>query len=476
MEHVGSKTNFSHTQSLTATYNSNYPSFTPRSYTGYTVSIPNYSISGSTASSSTKYTTAGNSTINASLSAVKYTMTLGGSNGSWSGTATGTTTIAFGASVSLTWSNSYSGYDNYSCSISGYASASGSRSCSVSFVMPPYNISLTGKSSASNNFCLAYDTPILTSNGWKMIQDITYSDRLIVMNHDTGKIDSAYATWISKGRLSSNVMEVTFSNGEKIRFVGDHAVFSLDYNKYIVVTDPAKFHIGSRVLKLLSDNCSCGTSCTNPRHCSWGEVTVTNIRYVDEEVLAYSVISSGMWNCFAGNILTTVPNTLTFQNMYGFRKNLTYASSIRKLVLNGKYEDHLYTEQQLRDMGFEDRDIAGFRGREWKILVNNGMITEDILINDILLGVVNNPDERVLPPTDENGNFVFVVTTSQEVLSPTFDIQDNYYEEYSQYILPNLEQEGFVGWRCSVDGKIYSAGDIYIVRTGTHFETVFADG
>ena len=258
--------------------------------------------------------------------------------------------------------------------------------------------------------------------------------------------------------------------------MGDHAVFSLDYNKYIVVTDPAKFHIGSRVLKLLSDNCSCGSSCTNPQHCSWGETTVTNIRYVDEEVLAYSVISSGMWNCFAGNILTTVPNTLTFQNMYGFRKNLTYASSVRKLVLNGKYEDHLYTEQQLRDMGFEDRDIAGFRGREWKILVDNGMITEDILINDILLGVVNNPDERVLPPTDENGNFVFVVTTSQDVLSPTIDIQDNYYEEYSQYILPNLEQEGFVGWRCSVDGKIYSAGDIYIVRTGTHFETVFADG
>lgn len=477
----GNKTNFSGgTTSVEVTYGQTLPNITIKSFTGYNVTVPNYSSNGK---STATWTTEGNATWNASFSAKSYTMTLSGSNGSWSGYASSTTSVTFGTSVSLTWNNGYSGYDNYSCNISGYASSSGGRSCSVSFVMPAKDISLTGSSSASNNSCLAYNTPILTANGWKMIQDITYADRLVRFNHDTGQIDTAYASWISKAVVSKRVMEVTFSDGETIRFVGDHAVFSLDQNKYVAVTDPSKFTIGTRVLKYVANNCA-NTSCSTCSTCicssgyescaTWGEAVVTGICYIEEETPSYSIITSGMWNCFAGNILTTVPNTIIFQNMYGFKKNLTYASSIRQKVLNGTYDKHLFTEQELKDMGWTDRDIVGFRGREWKILIDYDMLDMDFMINILLNEVANNENERVLPPTNEKGNFVYVVTTSQDVTKDNFNPQDFFFEEYTHYILPNIKEEGFVGWLSSSDGKIYKAGDTYKVRTNTHFTAVYS--
>ena len=476
----GNKTNFSGgTTSVQVTYGQTLPNITIKSFTGYDVTVPNYSSNGT---STATWTTAGDATWNASFSAKSYTMTLNASSGSWSGYASGTTSVPFGTSVSLTFTNT-TGYDNKSTSISGYVSSSGGSSASVSFVMPAQNITISGSGSGSNNSCLAYNTPILTANGWKMIQDITYADRLIRFNHDTGQIDTAYASWISKAVVSKRVMEVTFSDGETIRFVGDHAVFSLDQNKYVAVTDPAKFYIGTRVLKYVANDCA-NTSCSTCSTCTcssgyencatWGEAVVTGICYIEEETPSYSIITSGMWNCFAGNILTTVPNTIIFQNMYGFKKNLTYASSIRQKVLNGTYDNHLFTEKELKDMGWTDRDIVGFRGREWKILIDNGMLDMDFMINILLNEVANNENERILPPTNENGEFIYIVTNSEDVTNEHFNPQDFFFEEYTHYILPNIEEEGFVGWLCSSDGKIYKAGDTYKVRTNTHFTAVYS--
>ena len=473
----GGKTNFSGgTQTVTVTYGQTLPSFTVKSFTGYTIGVPNYSVSGNSATSSSTYTTAGNTTWNATFTPIKYTMTLSASGGSWSGTATGTTTIAFGTSVSLTFTNSTS-YDNKRTSISGYVSASGSSNASVSFVMPAQNISISG-SGSGNNSCLVYDTPILTSNGWKMVQDITYTDLLVRFNHDTGQIDLAYPSWISKPVVASKVVQVTFSDGEVIRFAGDHAVFSLDQNKYVTVTDPSKFAVGTRVMKYVAGDCgdkTCSScSCCTGGNCStWGEAVVTDIKVLEEDVLAYSIITPGTWNCFAGNILTTVPNTIIFQNMYGFKKDLTYASSIRQKVLSGQYDDHLFTEQELKDMGWSSRDIVGFRGREWKILIESGMIDMDFVLNVLQKEVVNNFAETLLPNVNSDGNFEFVVTTSLDLAIGTFNPKNYIYEEYFEYVLPNISDENFVGWRSSSDGKIYRAGEVFIVRTGTHFQAVF---
>ena len=476
----GNKTNFSGgTTSVNVTYGQTLPSITIKSFTGYDVTVPNYSSNGT---STATWTTEGNATWNASFSAKSYTMTLNASSGSWSGYASGTTSVPFGTSVSLTFTNT-TGYDNKSTSISGYVSSSGGSSASVSFVMPAQNITISGSGSGSNNSCLAYNTPILTANGWKMIQDITYADRLVRFNHDTGQIDTAYASWISKAVVSKRVMEVTFSDGETIRFVGDHAVFSLDQNKYVAVTDPSKFTIGTRVLKYIANDCA-NTSCSTCSSCTcssgyencatWGEAVVTGICYIEEETPSYSIITSGMWNCFAGNILTTVPNTIIFQNMYGFKKNLTYASSIRQKVLNGTYDNHLFTEKELKDMGWTDRDIVGFRGREWKILIDNGMLDMDFMINILLNEVANNENERILPPVNENGKFVYIATNSEDVINDNFNPQDFFFEEYTHYILPNIKEEGFVGWLSSSDGKIYKAGDTYKVRTNTHFTAIYS--
>ena len=45
--------------------------------------------------------------------------------------------------------------------------------------------------------------------------------------------------------------------------------------------------------------------------------------------------------------------------------------------------------------------------------------------------------------------------------------------EGTEYILPQCNQENFIGWYGSADSKMYKPGDVYKIKYGTHFTARF---
>ena len=317
---------------------------------------------------------------------------------------------------------------------------------------------------AQSSGCIAFDTPITLADGTtKLIQDVTYKDRILRVNHDTGEIDTSYCHWINRDETVDKYYKVTFSDGSMIKFISPHAMFSLDELRYVQITNPNEFHIGTRVPKQITENGQFKLS----------EVSVENIEIVFETIHFCEVVTGQFLNCFANNLLITEPFTTGFQNMYGFNEDLTYKSPIRKQYLAGEYKGYLFSEEYIRDtLRITNKDSIGFRAEEWGMLMEAGYIKE-IEINEMIDEFVNSPRHKVDPFTDENGVNIWPVTNDNDIVE---NIDDYMMQEGSEYILPENDDANFIGWYCSADSKMYQPNDIYKVKYGTHFTAKFKQG
>ena len=314
---------------------------------------------------------------------------------------------------------------------------------------------------AQNSGCIAFDTPITLADGTtKKIQDVTYKDRILRFNHDTGEIDTSYCHWINKEEKVGKYYKTTFSDGSVINFISPHAMYSLDERRYVQVTNPNEFHKGTRVPKQVIVDGKFELT----------EVSVESIEIIFEEIKFCEVVTGQFLNCFANNLLVSEPFTTGFQNMYGFDENMKYLSPIRQQYLNGEYKGYLFSEDYIRDtLRITNKDSIGFRAEEWGMLMEGGYINE-LEINEMIDEFVNSPLHKVDPFIDEDGNNIWPVTTDIDVIE---NIDDYMRVEGTEYILPQCNQENFIGWYCSADSKMYKPGDVYKIKYGTHFTARF---
>ena len=168
--------------------------------------------------------------------------------------------------------------------------------------------------------------------------------------------------------------------------------------------------------------------------------------------------------------MVSEPFTTGFQNMYGFNEDMTYASPVRKQYLAGEYKGYLFSEDYIRDtLRITNKDSIGFRAEEWGMLMEAGYINE-LEINEMIDEFVNSPLHKVEPIKDNDGNNIWPVTTDLDIVE---NIDDYMRKESSEYILPNHNDNNFIGWYCSADSRMYLPGDVYKVKYGTHFTAKF---
>lgn len=313
---------------------------------------------------------------------------------------------------------------------------------------------------AQNSGCIAFDTPVTLADGTtKMIQDITYKDRILRFNHDTGEIDTSYCHWLNKEEVAKKYIKVTFDDDSYINFIFPHSMYSLDLNRYVQITRTDEFGVGTRVAKQVWVN-------GKPQIV---EAVVKNIELINEEIKFCEVVTGQFLNSFANHMLVTEPFTIGFQNMYGFDENMKYLSPVRQQYLNGEYKGYLFSEDYIKnDLRITNKDSIGFRAEEWGMLMEAGYIDEDgihIMIDEF----VNSPLHKVDPIKDEDGDNIWPVTTD---LDKVENIDDYLLKEGAEYKLPSCRRKGFVGWYCSADSKVYKPGDIYKVKYGTHFSII----
>ena len=299
--------------------------------------------------------------------------------------------------------------------------------------------------------CLVEGTKIRLANGsYKNIEDIDYNDLLMVYNHEDGGITYEYPIWIEKEKKADHYQKTTFSDGTVLKTFGSHGVFSIDSLKYVIVTDPKEFHVGTNVIKI-------------DKNGNKKIVKVKKIETIKDEITYYHVSSTRYHNILANDILTTDGTGLT-SYLYTFTEDLTWGKDREEYLKTGdlfKYEEWaLYFPKYL---------FMGYRMGEAKNVFNKGLLDAGYLIK--LLNVNNTKPIM----KDSYGDNIWMVTTSDDIV--TSANKDLFlYKEDSFYTLKEpKKKKNFIGWLNTGDNKIYQAGDKVKIVYGTHFIAKYKD-
>lgn len=150
-----------------------------------------------------------------------------------------------------------------------------------------------GKSSV----CLAEGTLITLANGsTKPIEDVRYTDNLLVWDFDEGKFSSARPAWLLKHSYTDEYLLSKYENGSELRTIGSyvpnkhHRVFDADLQKFVYTDDAVNHNVGTIN----------GTS------------KMISAEVIKKPVAYYNIITERHFNCFANGILTSN----RFSNMY----------------------------------------------------------------------------------------------------------------------------------------------------------------
>lgn len=313
------------------------------------------------------------------------------------------------------------------------------------------NISINVTTQNNNNQdipCLVEGTDVTLYDGTtKNIENIKYNDLLKVWNHDTGKYDFEYAGWIEKAGTTDSYTKITFSDGTVLKIVGGHSLFSKRLNKYVDVLS-GDLKVGDEVVKLKD---------------GIGYAKITNIETINEQVKYYHVISTRYFNIITNDILTTYEIFSNISNFMEFDSNLKWKNTdiVRSDMYT--YDDFTYLPRYI---------YKAFRLEETKYLVNNGLVSPEqfsYLFNKFL----TEENKMLMPPTNENGTRLWMVTTSDDTDPSNIRHQ---LEEGSTYTVPTpVNTKGFVKWYNSSDNKYYLPGDTIKVYGGMHLTAIYEE-
>lgn len=160
----------------------------------------------------------------------------------------------------------------------------------------PYTLTSDTTLDISSTECLIEGTQIALADGTsKAIEDIDYSDDLLVWNFYEGKFDSAKPTWIRAEAIAPNYNLVKFSNGAEVGLVGHvepsgwvyHRIFNKEAGKFTWIG---------------YEDTPNGTT-TFAQDGSYP--TVISQEVIEKPVKYYNVITDKHYNIFANGILTS---------------------------------------------------------------------------------------------------------------------------------------------------------------------------
>lgn len=310
-----------------------------------------------------------------------------------------------------------------------------------------------------NTGCLVEGTLITLADGTKKaIEDITYDDLLITWNYDLGMYEYAYPVWIEQKGSTTSYTKVTLDDGTTISAVDVHAVFNVDLNRFVNMTaESEEFYVGTKVLVMAMDNN--GLPVYENGNIKLVERTVSAIEIVYENVNYYQVLTANYFNVFANNVLTTEGNVI-LTNRYGFNSNVKWDSALRQEILNS---GNVYSYNEFADI-MEEYMFEALGIREGKYFVDIGYITKEEILY-FIVGQATNEDMLLKPDTNQDGKRIWSVSTSFNSAVKV--------AEGDMFTLGAVENENFVGWRSSADGKIYNAGDSVKIMFATHFTAVY---
>ncbi len=188
-------------------------------------------------------------------------------------------------------------------------------------------------------YCLAEGTEItLADKSKKNIENIEYTDELLVWDFDNGCFAKAKPLWIKKTQVSEEYNLVKFDDETELKTIADHRIFNIEKQKFTYTMNEEETPIGTSVFK------------------EDGSVAkIVERSVVKEKVNYYNVITDYHMNLFANGLLTS----LRLNNLYKI-ENMKFVKDNRELTPREEFE------------GIPDKYFYGLRLAEQPKEINRG--------------------------------------------------------------------------------------------------------
>ncbi len=194
------------------------------------------------------------------------------------------------------------------------------------------------------DICLAKGTEVLLSDfSYKKIEDIEYTDLLLVWNFDECKFDTSTILWIKQPQISKQFNFLKFSDGSELKTISQHRIFNKELGKF---TYP------------MTNETPIGTTTFNSKG---EEVFLISKEIIYEEVEHYNIITNNHINIFANNILTSCRynNIYPIQNMKFIKDNRILRT--REEFIN--IDDSYFYGLRLSEQRFSINEIESYINR-----------------------------------------------------------------------------------------------------------------
>lgn len=153
--------------------------------------------------------------------------------------------------------------------------------------------------------CILPTTRILMSDGtYKSAKDIVANDKILVMNHETGNLESAPIFYNFHYEKKLNVItSLRFSNDIVVDISGNHGFFDVNENKYVYLNETnAKYFIGHSFISCYDKQLSKTTLLSVSVREEWTDlycpVSVFHLNYFVEDLLSMPGGIDGCFNIF----------------------------------------------------------------------------------------------------------------------------------------------------------------------------------
>ncbi len=182
----------------------------------------------------------------------------------------------------------------------------------------------------------------------KKLKDITYDDLILAWDFDKGEYVWAKPLWIMQPQESNKSIILTFSNGAKLKVIGDHRIFSIDDKEFV---SSEKCNLGIKTYT--SDN---------------EIVTLVDRKIIEEKTMAYNLITEKHINMFASGILTSQGsnNIYTIENMKFVNENREHFTDEELSIVPEEYIEGL----NLRNWIVDEKGTKEKTLEDMKLYVN----------------------------------------------------------------------------------------------------------
>ncbi len=232
-----------------------------------------------------------------------------------------------------------------------------------------YYVGYTLEAFTKQTTCVTPDTLVTLADGTqKRIDEVTYSDELLVWNFYTGEYDAVPSSIImNHGYDNYTVVTLKFSDGTEINTINGHGFFSTEENKYVILSDNnAADYIGSEFLKADGDN--------------YSTVTLVDYSVKTEYTESWSVLTAGHYNCILEGLWTVTPAEVEGSPDYLMPFEVGEDMKYDEAKMQADIETYgLYTYYDFADYMAEEQFTA-LSLATWKVAVGKGYITWDDIL------------------------------------------------------------------------------------------------